>query len=174
MKKILSLLTAILFLTVWGGCSSVSVHSDYDPDVDFFLFEGYDWLKPPNNLKVNYRNKLENKKIIKAIEGELNRKGYHKKTSKKPDFLITFHLNVVNKVEVTDWGYSYRRGRSWVKRIETEPYKEKTLVLDIIDPVSKELIWRGWDQSKLRPGDADHTVAEFVRQILRDFPPEEN
>ena len=57
----------------------------------------------------------------------------------------------------------------------TEPALKGTLLLNVIDAGSDEVIWRGWASGILpadpNPEDVDHYVAEAVQGILVQFPP---
>jgi len=54
-------------------------------------------------------------------------------------------------------------------------YDEGTVVLDIIDPKTRNLVWRGSAQSRVDDGDTpeerDARVNEAYRRILERFPP---
>ncbi|NIR68637.1 DUF4136 domain-containing protein, partial [candidate division KSB1 bacterium] len=47
------------------------------------------------------------------------------------------------KVDVSRVDYGYWRGRPR-GRVYRHRYKEGTLILDIVDPQLKQLVWRGW------------------------------
>ncbi len=77
------------------------------------------------------------------------------------------------------WGYacSYRLGFGYVwLPVYDQPGDRMpgTLVIDVIDPVSKELLWRGWAEGALldvgqSPSQAE--VDEIVARVLDRFPP---
>jgi hypothetical protein len=49
--------------------------------------------------------------------------------------------------------------------------EEGTLIVDIIDPVKKEIIWRGWARSQLHlKADREQRIHEVVSRILAGFP----
>jgi hypothetical protein len=47
-----------------------------------------------------------------------------------------------------------------------------TLVIDIIDPASKSIIWRGWGKADVdrTPAQTEQLIQKLVPEILRNFP----
>ena len=62
--------------------------------------------------------------------------------------------------------------------IDVYQYEEGTLVLDFVDGISKELIWRGVGTGEIdryaSPEQQDKGINEAIYKILRNFPPPEN
>ncbi len=144
--------------------------------------------------------------IQDAVEGELGRMGYRKVTSDTPDFRIAYRVIAYEQSSVDGSygyggpygypGYSYRRGffgyRYYGRRYYTpyygyrslghagtgyvNDYLRGTLVLDIIDVRTDEVVFRGWARKSLdsdpRPEKVRMYVNEAVEKILEDFPPE--
>ncbi len=67
-------------------------------------------------------------------------------------------------------GYSRYYGSSRVRE-----YTRATLVLDVVDTRTNELIWRGWAEKTLahnpKPQAVQKYVSEAVAKILEEFPP---
>jgi hypothetical protein len=119
---------------------------------------------------------LFDKRIKNAVNSQLVAKGYESK-SINPDFLVVYHVGVKNKIDVQDWGYMYGpRGYRWGGRdISVQQYSEGTLILDVVDPRTKQLIWRGVAQGVVDPGASpekkERKLSEAVSKILGKFPP---
>jgi hypothetical protein len=167
-------LVALLGLIVY--CSTMKVNIDYDQDANFLQYKTYRWiankpaLKPPRPVD----HALLEKRIKKTVDDELAAKGYVLAEGAKPDFLITFHIGAQNKVDVTHYGYRYGpRGRWWGHQVEVHRYKEGTLLIDIVDPETEQLVWRGSAVDAIRrPQDLDDTLYEAVQKIMAKFPPQ--
>jgi hypothetical protein len=77
------------------------------------------------------------------------------------------------------WGYacSYRLGfgYAWLPVYDQPSDRTPgTLVIDVIDPASKELLWRGWDEGaflNLGTSPSQAEVDEIVARVLDKFPP---
>jgi hypothetical protein len=166
----------ILLIGLGTYCSTMRVNVDYDQDADFSQYKTYRWVshkprvKPPRLID----HTLLEKRIKNAADAELGAKGFVKAMGDEPDFLVAFHIGAQNKVDVTHYGYRYGpRGRWWGRHTEVHRYKEGTLILDIVDASSKQLIWRGSARDAVhRPQDLDEKLIEAVQKILEEFPPQ--
>ena len=98
-----------------------------------------------------------------------------------PDFLVTYYPIVQNrKVRTTvrsGWGWGYRpfHGGVGVSSSQVRNYKEGTIVIEIVDFKSNQMIWQGAANGALtgldNPEDANEVVSRAVRDILAKFPP---
>ncbi len=174
---------AFLVLFLMGfvvSCSTIyGVQYDYDKQADFESLKTYDWMTVPEKANIN---SLNVERVKKAVNAELQTKGLMM-TSNNPDFLIAEHLGKKDKVQVTNWGYSYgphggyRRGY-WGARVSTYKYEEGSLILDFVDAKSKEMIWRGVAKAVVNNADTpekkEKLINEAVQEILKKFPPNPN
>jgi hypothetical protein len=170
--KSLSSFTIVSLFAFAVGCSSVSVFHDYDREANFASLKTFSWMEGP---RATARNAIMDKRIKNAVNSRLQAKAYQENSS-QPDFLLAYHTNVKERLDVQDWGYVYGpRGRFWGRDVTVTKYKEGTLVLDIVDARSKQLIWRGVAQGALPnnpdPQKIDKVVNESVQKLLEKFPP---
>jgi hypothetical protein len=163
---------ALLFAALLAGCAPLTVHMDYDPDADFSRYRTFAWMPEPQDHKpaASLSSPFAGKRIKQAVLENLTARGYQK-TTDDPDLLIACHLTFKNRstVSVSDYGY-------WGPHaIDVRRYKEGTLILDFVDPQSKQLVWRGWSVSALHPASSPQEEQEIidraVGEILRQFPP---
>lgn len=174
MRLPLALLTAAL-LTGIAGCATMSVTTDYDQDVDFSEYKTFNWVK--QKPKIPPRRRIDaallDKRIRDAVEAELAFKGFRRVTGGIPDFLVAYHLGAENKVDVSAFGYRYGPGGRWVGRqVEVHRYKEGSLILDIVDFDTRQLIWRGTAVGAIySPADLERKLLEAVGKALDEFPP---
>ena len=165
-----------------AGCSSVSTSFDYDSHEDFSKLKTFAWVPRENATSGNVQqlqldNNLFEERLERAVNNNLQAKGYVL-NSEDPDFVITYHTGVQDKVDITNWGYTYGPYRgSWGESIDVNQYTEGTLVLDFIDFDTKNIIWRGTAQKALSGGTTDPQKAQkriqnVVDQLLAKFPPQ--
>lgn len=174
----------LLFLTLSMlalaiGCSPVNVKHDYDSEANFAALKTYGWMTAPSNSNGNAQsalqhNSLLDKRIKQSTDRQLAAKGYTK--NENPDFLVAYHVGAQNKINVTDWGYGYGPyGRRFGGNVDVRQYKEGTLVLDIIDARTKELVWRGIGSATIDPNTSaekrTQKLDKAISQILAKFPP---
>jgi hypothetical protein len=56
--------------------------------------------------------------------------------------------------------------------VYTRIYTEGLLIVDLIDPKTKKLVWRGWTTDPLPPSaDIARTAEHAVRSVLAGYPP---
>ncbi|RMF57941.1 MAG: DUF4136 domain-containing protein, partial [Calditrichaeota bacterium] len=141
-KQVTGLSLSLLILL--SGCSPISVRTDYDREVDFAHYRTFKWMPRAKQKKARGVpvSPLVDKRIRRAVERELASKGYVISQSGRADALLAYHVVVHQHMDVTAWGYGYRGWR--YPRYRARRYREGTLIVDIVDPVEKKLVWRGW------------------------------
>jgi hypothetical protein len=171
------------------ACASVRVTTDYDDAVDFAQLKTFAWLDPP--LREESReeaaagadpfthNTLIDGRVRQEVEAWLGAHGYRLAAAlESPDALLRYE--VVSRDVTRDspvfvsggfgrYGYGSAVGYS-----NPTTYREGTLIIDVIDPATKRIAWRGWGVSDSH--DAHMTperLHESVTAILKRFPPDE-
>ncbi|MCG8311852.1 MAG: DUF4136 domain-containing protein [Pseudomonadales bacterium] len=164
------------------GCSRQLVSYDYDPAIDFVAFKSYSWLKrePTTSTDPRVSNDLLRERIIRSIDGALKRKNYVKTGADKADFLIAYQIGIEKRTDVdtvrTGIGFGYR---FWDVGFQTDTivreYNQVSLYIDVVDPQSKQLIWRGIREYRYSSGgtvaERDARIQTLVTEILNGFPP---
>ncbi|CAM2819261.1 DUF4136 domain-containing protein [Moritella viscosa] len=180
-----------LFSLALTACSTVKVSTDYDQSADFTALKGFNWL--PESAKAEKENAYLNNRIMdvritKAIDKQLVVQGFSFSTA--PDFYVNYSITSEKKTNIRTynnysgygpswgWGIGYgHRGMSLSAHTETrvDEYQQGSLVIDVIDPTSLELIWRGIGSKRLPEStdaaEMDKLVAEVVKNILSKYPP---
>jgi len=162
----------LLAVTV-AGCSSISANYDYDTDADFSRLRKYGWHAPK---KVGDLTDIDRKRIRAVVTEELGAKGMVF-DEHAADFRIAMHGGTKTRVRVIDSGYRYSSGPWWGGHgVDVYQYEEGTLILDIVDAKSNELIWRGTATGVVNPDatpeQKEKQIREAVTKVLAHFPPE--
>lgn len=175
------LLGALLALGLASGCSSVQVESDWNPSIDFARLHSYAWLEegPLHTGDPRFDNALLDGRIRQATDRTLAAKGYAKAPHDSADFLVAYQVTAEKKVDLVTiydgYGYGWRGWGGGVARTYATEYQVGTLLLDVLDPKTKLLVWRGSGSDVLResrtPEERDRLVQEAVQKILAQFPP---
>ena len=174
--------SVLLTVLLLSGCTGLKVDLDYDPARDFAAYHTYAWLPQPSGSDADIRNDLVNARIVSAVDDSLAQKNMKQADKSAADFLVTYHINIENRVDVqtVETGFHYRPSWHWGGGFDTETvvrqYKAGTLVLDIIDRKSDKLTWRGAVETRLREGltpeQRDQEVRDIVKALLAQFPPQ--
>jgi uncharacterized protein DUF4136 len=174
---------ALAFASGFFACSGVRVTTDYDPSADFSGVRSYAWFDERSGVQGDRADvtSLLDRRVRSAVDAELQRKGLARVDKGAAKIVVTYHLGVETKLDVNtvNTGYGYGRygrfGGVGGTTTTVSEYQEGTLLIDMIDPSSKQLIWRGSGQARIRqsstPEDREKRINEAVKQILADFPP---
>ncbi len=168
---------ALFSVLLVAGCSSVTVRTDFDPDVDFSGWRTYGWHQGKIiSGDALSKNPLVRKRVFEAVNKTMRDRGWRKLDEDDADFLILTHAGVEEKVQVNDWGGYGRYDHRWgmrASRVTVHNYQEGSLVIDFIDAKSKELAWRGVGTRVIdREAPSQEDVDKVVQEILKRFPPE--
>ena len=167
----------LFLLFILGSCgSAISVYSDFDKSIDFNQYKTYAFHR--RGIDKVQISELDKKRILYAIEIELDKKGMSK--SDTPDLLINIFTKERELVDVNQynlgWGYGWRWGWNpylWGGQTYVTSSTEGTLYIDLIDAKKKELVWQGEGVGYLTENreKKEGQINEFVANILAQYPP---
>ncbi|HEU5146937.1 MAG TPA: DUF4136 domain-containing protein [Chryseosolibacter sp.] len=170
----------IMFITaafLAAACSpQIQVYSDQDPEYAIGNFKTFDWgqkIDIEANRNPLHYNELNDKRIKSAVAEELSSRGYVLSEA-TPDLIIHYHIVIDDQSIVTTEPYGYFYGPYWM-RMQTHvlPYREGTLIIDLMDPITNNLVWRGWatvDLGMITPEQTKEIISRVVAKIFRRFP----
>jgi hypothetical protein len=141
----------MLVLVLTAACSSIKVSYDYDKQADFTKYKTY---KIADEVRQSGINQLDLDRIIRAVEKELEARGFTK--SDTPDALVDFHVKLQQQQTATATnhgaygmygGYGpYRYGFSpgfSTTTIDVNTYVEGTLFVNLVDTELQKIVWQG-------------------------------
>ena len=163
-------------LALLAECLQLKVYSDRDPDFDLSRYSTFDWgqkVKIEESKNPLHYNELNDKRIKSAVQQQMTSHGYEL-TSENPDLIFHYHIIVGDRSVVTPDPYGYRYGPYWM-RMQTDvyAYREGTLILDLMDRKTNNLVWRGWAVSaidEIDPEKMDELIKTAVARIFRKYP----
>ncbi len=177
MKNIWILLAILL---AYSGCSTVKVDVDYDTA---YSFKGKGKYSIVHN---NQRGEdtLTNDRIIEALKSTLNAKSYVNVPKDEADLIFVFHVNVADKTDIrTDYqmvgygGFGYRRsfGGGMIATPSTYKYTEGKLVVDVLNPKTHKILWRGIVSDELSrnaqtPEQKSAYINSIITKLIANFP----
>ena len=168
----------LLFVLVLASCSSVKVATDYDQSVSFDQYQSFAFFKP--GIDKAEISDLDKKRILRAIEDELQEQGLTK--SDNPDLLVSIFTKTNKNINIYNNNYAYGYGWGWhpwywgAGPNTISSTTEGTLYIDLIDAGQKELVWQGMGTAALAK-DVDKKqkrINEIVEEILEKYPPRRN
>lgn len=181
-SKVLVLLAAVLWL---AGCTGISVQSDYDTSRNFDSLKTYAWMDAPKKLVVDplVDNDLMDSRIRRSIEANLMAMGYQKASADEgADFFVSYHINAETQYSIDSFYGHYGYYPCWHcygpryggRSTTVRAYKYGNFMIDLVEPASSKLMWRGIAGRRLSSGtpvERDAYVSKIVSSILAKFPP---
>jgi hypothetical protein len=161
-----------------AACATMTAGSHVAPAVDLRAFYTYDW-GPADALPVG-DPRLDSDPYFHdyvqgAIEKQLSAKGLDRATAERPvDLLIHYHANIAMRIDVdrADRARGYCYGDDCTSRVVE--YEAGTLVIDVVDAHSRQVIWRGWARDSVdgvldNPDRLHKKIDAAVRRIFDHF-----
>lgn len=162
-------------LAALASCTpGIRAGADFAPDLDFSTLTTYTWDEPDTRPVGDPRlenNPLFEARLHESIERELEARGLRPAAS-GASMIVHHHATVRDHVEVyeadREAGYTtpeYGEGTQVVQ------YEEGTLLVDIADARSRELVWRGWAQFDIGRAleDPEFMSAQIDEAIVKMF-----
>ena len=169
--------SALATLIVMGsaGCVTMEVRTEYDPAASFEGWKTYAWMPDRPAMEADGRV-FVSRMVRQAVEAELTAKGY-RLTETAPDFWVNYYVAAGGDLEVertfSVYGRPDRFGPDVRDDSEETVFVSGTLVLDILVPGTRTLLWRAVAEKAVREGPeaADTAITGAVRRLLASFPP---
>ena len=184
MRKYLTIFGIVSFFSLLSACSTIEVASDWDHDTDFTRYRSFAWFDHSKAERKPQRpDHLIDTRIHRAIADTLISKGFQQVAPSKADFLVTYFTSTEQKIDIYHSGYGYGYGPwgGWwgsgyyMPTTHVSQYDVGTLVLDIIDARSRDLVWRGMIQKALDKDDrSEESIRDFIHRVLSAFPPHQS
>lgn len=180
-RKMFGSLVLLVLLASLTGCSSLTVNYDYDQNVDWGKYRSYAWMDKPdaptNPTQPMPDTQLWDQRFASSVQYEMGERGIIERDD--PDLLVVYHFGSTEKIQVTDWGYRYS-DYYWGyggRQIDVYQFTEGSLVIDLIDAETKNLVWRGTgtgvvEQTQRSPEEWQKRIDNIIHKIMESFPPE--
>ena len=182
-----------LFLIACGP----KVNTDKKTTRDLSTYSSYSFLPNQDTIKnSDYDNAYVNEVVIDEINQNMREKNYRLERN-QPDLLVYYHLMFDEEMAVNSspvyTNYSYYRPGYYVgpyyrnfaynnyftvpriaapagAGIEQIPYKEGTIVIDLIDRRTNEIVWRGKANDVVDRNNLEEELRSYVNAIFSEFP----
>ena len=159
----------ILCLLLATGAWAQKITVEFDEAVDFAKFKTFMIREGALNSKnPALDSDLTRKKIDGLIGKYLTARGMLG-VSAKPDMSVRYRLGSARKTESETYPAGWRGLGTRVVRV---PYTEGTLVIDLRDPSTHSLVWRGIArEEKDDATKIEGKLDDMVRKALEKYPP---
>lgn len=169
-----AIVLAVGMMVMLGGSSVLaSTRSDYTksfPLQTLKTFEFKDQHRISRDPLAN--NAIWANDLKDAIRKDLAEHGYAE-TGGRPDFYIAFYVGLQDRYDasVMDYRVPMFHHRGWWGwpggyDVWPVPYTESTLIIDVIDAKTNQLVWRGYDSDALNSGNPEKTLDSAADHIV--------
>jgi hypothetical protein len=183
MKSRITIIALMLAVCV----ANAQVHVDFDKSVDFKKYKTFKFETGKVIRQLGVRdttNVFLNQYIGEAITKDLVAKGLSPSDS-NPDLIITYLAGAREKQEVQNYMsspgffYPYYRfyglngwwGPQW-NNFWVRNYEEGTIIIDIYDARTDQLIWRAYGVSSISNFNEQKFVSKEISKSFRHYPPQ--
>jgi len=146
------------------------VNVEFDQSVDITKFKTF----AISNGQLNSRNPALNSELVKRqIEADivknLTAKGLTQVSSGPADLNVVYHFGSARKTQVEAYPAGWR---GWGTRYVRVPYAEGALVIDLRDPTTHSLVWRGISsEEKSDAAKISGKLDDMVKKSIEKYPP---
>ena len=164
MRRIL-VLAVLSAASVWAQKITV----EFDQAADFSKYKTF----AIRDGQLNSRNPALNSELVKKkIEADIARdlmaRGLEMTTGRS-DLNVRYHFGSVRKAEIERYPAGWYGMGTRVVRV---PYTEGTLVIDLRDPSTRSLVWRGIASEEKSDGTKiEGKLDDMVRKAIDKYPP---
>lgn len=177
--RIRQVAVCICCLAFVAGYAWAKVTFDFDPAVDFSSYSTYAWIERDNSIESKIPEHL-NIRLQRVTDDVLAEKGFDPAPAPpQTDLLLTYYYSDKDELQVnyipystySPWGYGYWGGFNY-GYTEVRSYTKGTLVLDIVDARTHQLVWMGVLSKEVRSSNPpSKRIQKSINKLLKNFPP---
>lgn len=170
------LLSVACLLVASVGAFGQKVSYDFDKSADFAQYKTYAWVDRGGDLK----DELNHRRVVNAIDIQMASKGLTKVAAgAKPDVLISYKTTFSRSLNVTGFSSGFgglRFAGSRTGTARADDIVVATLVVEMVDPKSKDVIWRGLATKDVdmdaSPEKREKNINKAAEKLFKHFPPQ--
>jgi hypothetical protein len=186
MKRITTMsLTLVALVTMLGAVGLAETKSDYDHHYRLARGSTWDFRTRKNTVNDSLGNNgLWDRRVRDDLARQFAAAGLMQSGAAAPDLLISYRLGTRQgyETEYLNNGFPVYYGRLGYRRpwagegfgwgtttVVKIPHMKSTLVMDVYDAHTKQLVWRGYDTKTINYNKADKTINDAVGHLMKRF-----
>ena len=163
----------VVALLAFGTALAQDVTTNFMPGTDFTKYHTYKWVTIQG---ATYPNQIVDAQIKDAVDSQLTAKGLSKTEGDKADLYVGYQVSIDQQRQWNAYGMG--GGLRWgggMATAQSSTINIGTLVLDMYDPSSKQLVWTG-RATKTIDASANQekkqkNLNKAMQKLLKNFPP---
>jgi len=156
------------------AASGQEVRTNYMPGTDFSKYHTYKWVAVEGGA---HPNQIVDAQIKQSVESQLMSKGMTKTESSVADLYVGYQIAVDKEKQ---WnGFGMGGGLRWggMASATSSTISVGTLVLDMYDPSTKQLVWTGRATKTIDPSSSQEknqkNLDKAMQKLLKSYPPKQ-
>jgi Domain of unknown function (DUF4136) len=165
-----ALLVALLLIS--RIVTAQDVHTNSMPGTDFSKYHTYKWVAIEG---ASHPNQIVDQEIKQAVDAQLAAKGLTKTDGDKADLYVGYQTALDQQKQ---WnGYGMGGGVRWggMATATSSTINVGSIVLDMYDPATKQLVWTGTATKTLNPSSNqqknEKNLNNAMAKLLKNYPP---
>jgi len=150
------------------------VKYNFMPGTDFSKFHTYKWVTIEGGA---HPNQIVDAQIKQAVDSQLAAKGLTKTDSDKADLYIGYQIALDQEKQWNAFGTGGMRWGGGMGTATSSTITNGSLVLDMYDPSTKQLVWTGNATKTLDPSGNQEknqkNLDKAMQKLLKNYPPKQ-
>jgi Domain of unknown function (DUF4136) len=142
------------------------------PGTDFSKYHTYKWVTIEGATQPN---QILDAQIKNSIDAQLAAKGLTKTDGDKADLYVGYQVSIDQQKQWNAYGMGGLRWGGGMGTATSSVINIGTLVLDMYDPTTKQLVWTGRATKTLDPGanqeKKQKNLDKAMQKLLKNYPP---
>ena len=160
----------VLFILTALAAFAQKITVEFDQTIDFTKYKTF----AIRAGQLNSRNPALNSELVKKqleadITNDLMSRGLSVVADGPSDLNVRYHFGSARKDEIETYPAGWR---GWGTRVVRVPFAEGTLVIDLRDPTTRSLVWRGIaSEEKSDATKIAGKLDDMVKKAIAKYPP---
>ena len=169
-------IAVVLAIALLAGRVSAAQDVKYNfmPGTDFSKFHTYKWVTIEGGA---HPNQIVDAQIKQAVDSQLAAKGLTKTDSDKADLYIGYQIALDQEKQWNAFGTGGMRWGGGMGSATSSTITNGSLVLDMYDPSTKQLVWTGNATKTLDPSGNQEknqkNLDKAMQKLLKNYPPKQ-
>ena len=162
----------VLALLACNLAVAQDVSTNSMPGTDFSKYHTYKWVPIEGAVQPN---QIVDAQIKQSVDAQLATKGLTKTDGEKADLLVGYQVSISQEKQWNAYGTGGVRWGGGMATAQQSTISTGTLVLDMYDPSTKQLVWSGRVSKTLDPsanqGKKQKNLDKAMDKLLKNYPP---
>lgn len=162
----------VLALLACNLAFAQDVSTNSMPGTDFSKYHTYKWVPIEGAVQPN---QIVDAQIKQSVDAQLATKGLTKTDGEKADLLVGYQVSISQEKQWNAYGTGGVRWGGGMATAQQSTISTGTLVLDMYDPSTKQLVWSGRVSKTLDPsanqGKKQKNLDKAMDKLLKNYPP---